>query len=167
MDNSYSMESKPPRLFALMRKEDETGISGTGIVCLAALFQSGKVVAQWRPKREGKQGWSVYNDMREFRDLHINVHGNKNVVVSDPANTNSMRCFYVLRSDDTTKVSRIGRILEGVMFPSGMVAIEWRPPMSTVTLYPDFEGLKEVQLSHPSRNEVIYYDNVFLPKEMC
>lgn len=61
------------RRFLLMRREDLSGISGTGIVLVGVEFPDGKVAIQWQRKAEGQkdalpQTYASVNDM-------IAVHG--------------------------------------------------------------------------------------------
>lgn len=78
LDNSFSMNSKPPRRFYLDRRVDETGISRTGRVLEGVLFQSGKVIVEWRPPHTSV---AIYNSMDEFMGIHVDSHPSCSEVV--------------------------------------------------------------------------------------
>lgn len=70
-----------------------------------------------------------------------------------------MRRFYLLRSEDETGISATGRVLEGVLTPSGKVIVEWRPPHSTVTIFDSLEEFKTLHVdAHPSKNQIVWVD---------
>lgn len=65
-----------PRLFQLHRDEDETGVSGTGIVAEGVEFSSGMVAITWlSPHR----CINIYESIRTVEQLH--GHENKTRVV--------------------------------------------------------------------------------------
>jgi len=56
--------------FNVVRKEDATGTSGTGIVALGALFPDGTTVVQWQTHVRSVVHYGSYADA-----LHIHGHG--------------------------------------------------------------------------------------------
>lgn len=63
------------RRFQLIRREDETGISGTGVVAYGVLFPDGKAVLRW----DTKVNSTVFYDSVADLDA-IHGHGGKTVV---------------------------------------------------------------------------------------
>lgn len=75
MDNNNS--SQPPRRFYLERKDDVTGLSGTGRVLEGVVWQNGKVTVQWRPPLATI---TIYDSFEIFEQLHVHGHPSINVV---------------------------------------------------------------------------------------
>lgn len=67
------------RAFFLNRKEDHTGISGTGIVARGVIFASGKCVMEWQTKHTSV---AVYDSIDEVKAIHGH-DGKTEVVVCD------------------------------------------------------------------------------------
>jgi hypothetical protein len=67
-----------PRLFTLIRKQDATGVSGTGRVLDGVVFHTGQVVICWRSDlRQDDPGYSsisVYPSWEAFEHVHIDPH---------------------------------------------------------------------------------------------
>jgi hypothetical protein len=61
--------------FILYRREDETGISGTGIVAEGVQFSTNKCVIAWLSETPSVE---VYDTLEEM--LHIHGHNGKTVV---------------------------------------------------------------------------------------
>ena len=65
--------TKPPkqiatmRRFVLIRDEDMTGVSGTGIVAEGVMFSDGKVALRWRTPYKST---GVYDSMEELVFIH-------------------------------------------------------------------------------------------------
>lgn len=55
------------RRFHLVRKEDETGISGTGLVCEGVQLSDRRVVVSWLTSTPTI---SIYNDTEDMMHLH-------------------------------------------------------------------------------------------------
>lgn len=55
------------RLFTLVRDEDETGISGTGIVAEGVEFSNGMCVLSWIP---GVQSIALYPSIMQLEVIH-------------------------------------------------------------------------------------------------
>ena len=59
--------------FSMNRKEDESGVSGTGRVLVGVIFPSGKVIVEWivnsRPSSMG-----FYDSFDEFKAIHVLTH---------------------------------------------------------------------------------------------
>jgi hypothetical protein len=63
-------------MFALVRLEDETGISGTGIVAYGIVFPSGKVSLEWH-QQTGLFNWDSLEAM-------LDIHGHKGKTIVEP-----------------------------------------------------------------------------------
>ena len=55
------------RRFVLVRDEDETGVSGTGVVAEGVQFSTGRCVLAWVTQYPSL---GIYNDMDEIRSIH-------------------------------------------------------------------------------------------------
>jgi hypothetical protein len=64
------------KLFELQRKEDETGVSGTGTVAQGVIFDNGKVCLTWLTKYSSV---AVYDSIEEVIQIH--GHDGKTLVV--------------------------------------------------------------------------------------
>jgi hypothetical protein len=67
-----------PKLFSVVRGNDESGVSGTGRILDGVLFHNNQVVVCWRTDIEGsKHGFSslgVYPSWEAFEFIHIKSH---------------------------------------------------------------------------------------------
>lgn len=72
------VRAKVPRLFTLVRKGDESGVSGTGRVLDGVFFHTGQVVICWRTDIEAaKHGFSslgIYPSWEAFEFIHVKSH---------------------------------------------------------------------------------------------
>lgn len=64
------------RRFELHRDDDETGVSGTGVVAAGCVFEDGKVVMRWRTKTASTTSFDNLNDV-----LAVHGHGGKTRIV--------------------------------------------------------------------------------------
>lgn len=62
--------------FYLRRIEDETGISGTGVVARGTIFPSGKVVLEWQTFHTSL---CIYNNIHDVESIH--GHNGKTLVI--------------------------------------------------------------------------------------
>lgn len=63
--------SDEARLFKMVRNQDETGVSGTGVVADGIEFPNGMVSVCWRSKTPSV---NVYRSYVEFKHVHIDAH---------------------------------------------------------------------------------------------
>lgn len=61
--------------FYLLRREDETGVSGTGIVALGVQFPDGRCVMRWLTN---PSSFGVYDSIEDVEKIH--GHGGRTVV---------------------------------------------------------------------------------------
>lgn len=77
--------SEAVRMFTLERREDDTGVSGTGDVAKGILFEDGSCVIRWRGQNAS---WTIFESMNKLLGVH--GHGGKTVVrFSDDGSTRS------------------------------------------------------------------------------
>lgn len=64
-----------PKLFTMIRKNDESHISGTGRVLDGIVFHNGKVAICWRTEhKHGHTGIGLYDSFEAFKFIHIDSH---------------------------------------------------------------------------------------------
>jgi len=66
--------------FHLVRIEDETGVSGTGVVARGVVFPSGRVVMEWQTFHSSI---CHYNNLNDIEAIHGH-HGKTKVVMGCP-----------------------------------------------------------------------------------
>ena len=65
--------SKNIRTFSIVRKADESGVSGTGKVLDGVVFDNGQTVIKWTV--EGKpNSIAIYPNFNAFKLIHIDSH---------------------------------------------------------------------------------------------
>lgn len=62
--------------FALVRHEDETGVSGTGTVAFGAVFPNGKTVVAWVVP-DKPNSVAVYDTIHDMFGVHVGPHKGK------------------------------------------------------------------------------------------
>lgn len=68
-----------PCTFKVIRRADETGVSGNGCVCEGVVFTTGKVCVQWLSEAACVQSWDRLED---FFNVHINSHpANRSLII--------------------------------------------------------------------------------------
>ncbi len=61
------------RTFTMCRQNDETGISGTGVIVEGVLLATGQVILHWlSPSPRGSI--AVFDSMNDFVNIHITSH---------------------------------------------------------------------------------------------
>lgn len=71
----------------------------------------------------------------------------------------SPKRFWMQRLKDATGVSATGRVLEGILWQSGKVTVEWRAPMRSMAIYDDLKTFRAIHMDcHPSMNELVWVD---------
>ncbi len=66
----------PIRVFHIVRDEDESGVSGTGLVAEACEFSDGTVIVRWRGDQPST---NIYNNFKQVENIH--GHGGKTHLV--------------------------------------------------------------------------------------
>lgn len=67
-----------PRAFNLERRNDESGVSGTGIVLEGCIFTDGRVAVRWRGNTRSSV---IYDNFQDFWFLHVASHPSNATVV--------------------------------------------------------------------------------------
>lgn len=75
------------------------------------------------------------------------------------------RTFAVMRAADTTGVSGIGHVLDGVIFHTGQVVVCWRSAHGSITIFENWAAFDSVHLkAHPeNRARLIFVDGGLSP----
>ena len=65
-------EKEPPKLkrFYLNRVEDESGVSGTGIVAVGVQFPSGRCIIEWVSKLTDANSLGIYDNLDDVEAVH-------------------------------------------------------------------------------------------------
>ena len=73
--------NRKPKVYLLVRKEDPSGISGTGVIAQAVEWSDGSGVLHWpeNPAEEKPETTTVFASFKDIRKLH--GHGDKTVLV--------------------------------------------------------------------------------------
>lgn len=77
-DEEGRLDASDIRTFSLERDQDDTGVSGTGLVAVGALFPDGRVAVRWRTETAST---TLFDSMDEMTKVH--GHGGKTRVVWD------------------------------------------------------------------------------------
>jgi len=59
------------KVFKVIRKQDESGVSGIGHIIDGVIFDNGKVVIQWRTDMASI---AIYESYKDFYTIHIASH---------------------------------------------------------------------------------------------
>lgn len=73
-----------------------------------------------------------------------------------------MKAFCMIRNEDESGTSGTGKVLEGVEFSTGKVAICWcsqKTPVSSTTVFDSFDEFKRIHIDqHPTNGtEIMWY----------
>lgn len=66
------------KVFSLVRKFDETGISGTGKVLEGVVFSDGRVAIRWCTLNGIPNSTGLFDSFDDFQKIHINSHPKNN-----------------------------------------------------------------------------------------
>lgn len=75
------MKGDKVKPFYLLRKEDVSGVSGTGVVAMGAIYPSGQVYLEWIASNH--VSWGIFNNIDELIQLHGH-EGKTQVIMGDP-----------------------------------------------------------------------------------
>ncbi len=64
----------PIRTFEVIRREDESGISGTGAVAEGTIFSDGICVLRWTAPSSPSHSTAVFNSFSDFLMIHVASH---------------------------------------------------------------------------------------------
>lgn len=67
------------------------------------------------------------------------------------------RLFWLQRTDDETGTSGTGRVVDGVQWPDGTVAIRWRTEKASTAIYDSIQDVEEIH-GHGGKTVVVWHD---------
>lgn len=70
------------------------------------------------------------------------------------------RTFTMYRKNDKSGVSGTGRVLDGIVFHTGICVVCWRTPLSSVAIYDTFDHFKAIHIdAHPiNKTQIVWFD---------
>lgn len=75
------MEEAPKsRTFSMKRLNDESGVSGTGVVLVGVVFPTGTVVIQW--VSSDVHSTTLYDNVESFWKIHVASHPNNHTLLT-------------------------------------------------------------------------------------
>jgi hypothetical protein len=66
-----------------------------------------------------------------------------------------LRVFQLLRDEDPSGVSGVGRVAVGVVFPSGKVVLEWLGAHNTLGIYDDLRRVEHIH-GHGGKTRIVF-----------
>ena len=66
-----------------------------------------------------------------------------------------LRLFELLRDEDPSGVSGVGRVAVGVVFPSGKVVLEWLGSRNALGIYDDLRRVERIH-GHGGRTRIVF-----------
>src|SRR5215469_2509889 len=66
-----------------------------------------------------------------------------------------LRVFHLLRDEDPSGVSGVGRVAVGVVFPSGKVVLEWFGSHNTLGIYDDLNRVEYIH-GHGGKTRIVF-----------
>jgi hypothetical protein len=72
--------------------------------------------------------------------------------------TPELRMFQLLRDEDPSGVSGVGRVAVGVVFPSGKVVLEWLGSHNTLGIYDDLRRVEYIH-GHGGKTRIVFTRN--------
>jgi hypothetical protein len=71
------------------------------------------------------------------------------------------RLFTMYRKNDESGTSGTGRVLDGIIFHTGICVVAWRTPVSSVSVYDSFDHFKAIHIDHHpiNKSEIIWLND--------
>lgn len=86
------------KIFQMYRKNDETGVSGTGLVVEGIIFSDNKIAARWT---SSLSSINIYNCWNDFEKIHILSHPtNGTYIIFSPEINNLQHTFEETYTDN-------------------------------------------------------------------
>lgn len=82
------------------------------------------------------------------------VRSQKRLILTENA-TPQLRMFQLLRDEDPSGVSGVGRVAVGVVFPSGKVVLEWLGSHNTLGIYDDLRRVEHIH-GHGGKTRIVF-----------
>lgn len=70
-----------------------------------------------------------------------------------------MRLFYLVRSEDVSGISGVGRVCEGVEFDDGQCVLSWMGQFHSVAIYPNLKAVVDVH-GHNGKTWLEWLDGI-------
>ena len=71
----------------------------------------------------------------------------------------ALRVFHLMRDEDVSGVSGVGRVAVGVVFPSGKVVLEWLGLDMTFGIYDKLDHVERIH-GHGGKTRIVFVGNV-------
>jgi hypothetical protein len=104
------------------------------------------MLAQARARAWGESGWGRI------------VRSQKQLTPADGSSA-KVRVFHLLRDEDPSGVSGVGRVAVGVVFPSGKVVLEWLGSHNTFGIYDDLSLVEHIH-GHEGKTRLVFTRDV-------
>jgi hypothetical protein len=82
------------------------------------------------------------------------VRSQKRLIVTENSSP-KLRMFQLLRDEDPSGVSGVGRVAVGVVFPSGKVVLEWLGSQNTLGIYDDLRRVEHIH-GHGGKTRIVF-----------
>src|SRR5215469_4638467 len=82
---------------------------------------------------------------------------NQLMIVQNPRP--KLHVFHLVRDEDPSGVSGVGRVAVGVVFPSGKVVLEWLGAHSTLGIYDDLERVEHIH-GHGGKTRIVFTKDI-------
>jgi hypothetical protein len=82
------------------------------------------------------------------------VRSQKQLILTEKAPP-KLRIFELLRDEDPSGVSGVGRVAVGVVFPSGKVVLEWLGSHNTLGIYDDLRRIEHIH-GHGGKTRIVF-----------
>ena len=82
------------------------------------------------------------------------LRSQKRLTVTENSSS-KLRVFQLLRDEDPSGVSGVGRVAVGVVFPSGKVVLEWLGAHSTFGIYDDLRRVEHIH-GHGGKTRIVF-----------
>jgi hypothetical protein len=82
------------------------------------------------------------------------VRSQKRLIVTENSPP-KLRMFQLMRDEDPSGVSGVGRVAVGVVFPSGKVVLEWLGSQNTLGIYDDLRRVEHIH-GHGGKTRIVF-----------
>jgi hypothetical protein len=76
-----------------------------------------------------------------------------------------LRVFQLLRDEDPSGVSGVGRVAVGVVFPSGKIVLEWLGSHSTLGIYDDLRRVEHIH-GHGGKTRIVFMGDSIMDRAL-
>lgn len=68
-----------------------------------------------------------------------------------------IRRFWLQRNEDSTGISGVGKVAEGVQYTNGWCSVMWITDVWSMVTYPDIESVEKIH-GHGGKTEIVWQD---------